>query len=245
MSAARRSFRNATLTAVASVVCLGHTASAGPIAAGSVPGGPTPLSTITTGTPVDASSLITNQYSSVGLDASMFKNLSLAALGSVGGTTAFIPTVASSSGFNLDYNGFVGFQIVNPADGSATTTHHISVEFVGQHADQGFLYGMTTSGGILASTAADDGIGPHGGHLATLDVDGIGLFAAWSLYDGHDTKVQFQNYWGLAMIDINGEAPPPGDHTGRTPEPTTLALACAGLAGMASAAWKRRKSVRS
>jgi hypothetical protein len=239
MSAPRRSLGIAAIAAVITLEWLAGSATAGPISAGSVAGGPPMLGTLTPGMPVSDANLVKTQYRSVGLDASLFSNLSLAALGSIGGTTAFVPTSATTSGFNLDYGSFVGFQVVNPTTGAASTTHHLSVEFVGPRASQGFLYALTPNGGILGSTAADDGVGPHGGMLATLDFNGIGVFAAWSLGDGAQTQIAANQAWGIAMIDISGDSPPSG---GNSPEPATLALACGGLVGALGAAWKRRRA---
>lgn len=239
------------LVAVALVGMLAGTSLAGPIAAGSSPDGPSVLGTIYPGAPVGNQNVIINQYQHVGLNASVFQDVSLAALGSIGGTTAFIPAAATAKGFTVDYSSFVGFQIVNPTDGMFATTNSVSVEFIGPRADQGFLYALTPEGGILGSTMADDGIGPNGGFLATLNLNGIGIFAAWSLFDPSSlpiitTATAADPTWGLASITIGGNTtePPPGGGP-QTPEPATLALALGGLFGAAGAGWKRRQANRS
>jgi hypothetical protein len=255
MSALTRSHRlSVVFGAVVIVATMASSASAGPIGAGTVAGGPPILTTTDNGTPVSPDYLITTQYVSVGLDGTLFKTLALPALAPIGGVTAFVPTVNSSSGYALDYSGFVGFQVVDPVTGAGTTTSRVSVEFLGQHAPDGLLYAMTPQGGIIGTSMADDGIGPNGGRIATVEMAGIGLLAAWSMYTGDDTRIQFQNIWGLASIDIGAAAPPPvdppveppvdpppGDDVARTPEPTTLGLAFAGLAGLAGSAIKRRR----
>jgi hypothetical protein len=245
MSAPRRSLCTAAIIACVTLGSVTNFALAGPIAAGSVPGGPPVLGSLTQGSPVDDASLITTQYTSAGLNSSVFSNLSLAALGSINGTTAFVPASAQNKGYNLDFASFVGFQVVNPTTGTFSTTNHLSVEFIGPVSSSGVLIAMSPEGGMLGSTEANDGIGPHGGHLATLDMNGIGLFAAWSLPDVAQTNVVANPIWGLAFIDIVGSVnpPPPGD-TERTPEPATLALACGGLFSALGAAWKRRRSAR-
>jgi hypothetical protein len=225
----------------------GNAGIAGPIAAGSVSGGPPLLDSMTPGSNVRRSNLIVSQYNSVGLDSTIFSNLSLPGLGSIGGTTAFVPTTSTLQGFNLDFDGFVGFQLVNPNSHAAATTNHLTVEFVGPRARFGYLYAMDPAGGFLGAAHADGGIGPHGGFLATLNVNGIGIFSAWSILNS-DLKIAISSdpTWGLAMVDISGEGipndPPPGGGTSETPEPATLGLACAGLLGTLGAAWKRKRN---
>jgi hypothetical protein len=241
MSAPRRSLCTAAIIACITLSCFSNFALAGPIAAGSVPGGPAVLGSLTQGSPVDDASLIITQYSSAGLNASVFSNLSLAALGSINGTTAFVPASATNKGYSLDFGSFVGFQVVNPTTGAGATTNHLSVEFIGPAAASGILYAMTPEGGILGSARADDGVGPHGGILATMDVNGIGLFAAWSLLDAAQTNVVANPIWGLTFIDIAGSVNPPPPSSEGAPEPATLALACGGLFSALGAAWKRRR----
>jgi hypothetical protein len=224
----------------------GNAGIAGPIAAGSVSGGPPLLDSMTPGSNVRRSNLIVSQYNSVGLDSTIFSNLSLPGLGSIGGTTAFVPTTSTLQGFNLDFDGFVGFQLVNPNSHAAATTNHLTVEFVGPRARFGYLYAMDPAGGFLGAAHADGGIGPHGGFLATLNVNGIGIFSAWSILNS-DLKIAISSdpTWGLAMVDISGEGipnDPPGGGTSETPEPATLGLACAGLLGTLGAAWKRKRN---
>ena len=118
MSAPRRSLCTAAIIACITLSCFSNFALAGPIAAGSVPGGPAVLGSLTQGSPVDDASSIITQYSSAGLNASVFSNLSLAALGSINGTTAFVPASATNKGYSLDFGSFVGFQVVNPTTGA-------------------------------------------------------------------------------------------------------------------------------
>jgi PEP-CTERM motif len=245
MSAPRRSQCIAAIIACVTLGGFANRSLAGPIAAGSVAGGPPLLGSLTPGSVIDDSHLIKQQYSSVGLDSSPFTNLALAALGSINGTTAFVPTSATGAGFTLDFASFIGFQVVNPTTGVNSTTNHLSVEFVGPGGGTGFLYAMTPEGGILGSTFANDGVGPHGGHLATLDINGIGLFAAWSIADGSAGPMATNQVWGLSLVDFTGgTAPPPSDGTS-TPEPATLALAVGGLCSAMGVSWKRRRNARS
>lgn len=250
MFAPVRPLRTACVAAVAMIGLAANMASAGPIGAGSSPDAPPMLGSIAAGTIVPSQNLVTTQYQSFGLSSSIFQDVSLAALGSIGSTTAFIPTLSTSKGFMVDYSTFVGFQIVNPATGLFSTTGQVTVEFVGPRGQNGFLYAMTPEGGIIGSTTADDGIGPNGGFLATLNLDGIGIIAAWSMFDPNAPSagsVIVDSTWGIASVSIDGEtAPPPGGPNdpgpSRTPEPATLAMAFAGLIGAAGAGWKRRRT---
>jgi hypothetical protein len=232
-----------TPAVVTALVLSAQTVCAGPIAAGSVSNGPPLLSSLTPGSFVDKSNLVMGQYSGVGLDSTIFSNLSVAALGSIGGTTAFVPTTSTSKGFNLDFDGFVGFQLVDPTTKAPSTTNHLTVEFIGPRAQFGYLYAMSPDGGFVGAAHADGGIGPHGGFLATLDVNNIGIFSAWSILTGDNKRTPDADpSWGIALIDISGDGLP-GDPNGgpsQTPEPATLALACGGLLGALGAAWKRK-----
>ena len=149
-----------------------------------------------------------------------------------------MPTTSTIKGFNLDFDGFVGFQLVNPNSKAAATANHLTVEFIGPRARFGYLYAMDPQGGFLGSAHADGGIGPHGGFLATLNVNGIGIFSAWSILN-NDLKIAISAdpTWGLAAVDISGAGiphdppPPPIGGTSDTPEPASLALAWRGVDG--------------
>jgi hypothetical protein len=250
MIALVRSLKFAALAAVTLIGFTTGSASAGPIGAASSPEAPPLLSSITPGTGVPNEHLVVSQYQSSGLSSSIFQDISLAALGSIGSTTAFVPTLSTAKGHVVDYTTFVGFQIVNPTTGLFSTTNHVSVEFVGPRAFNGFLYAMTPEGAILGSTVADDGIGPNGGYLATLNLEGVGIIAMWSMFDppeGEDSETSLDRTWGIASVSINKDATPPPSEPGtpETPEPATLAIALAGLVGAAGAGWKRRRGLRS
>lgn len=218
---------------------------AGPIAVGSLNGGPPLLGSLQPGTVIGSENLVTTQFRNLGLDNTFFQHLAVSAMASINGTTALVPVVSNGNGYNLDFGGFVGFQIVRPTPTSdrLPTTNYLSVEFVGPHAETGFLYAMTPTGGIISATYADDGIGPNGGRLATLQFDGIGMFAAWSGYDPTTAKDIDQMKWGISAITFDSAFPPIDDGGGnpQTPEPATLSLAGVGIFGVASALWKRRR----
>jgi hypothetical protein len=246
MFAPVRSLKFAALAAVTWIGITSGSALAGPIGTASSPDAPALLSSIAPGTSVANEHLVVSQYQSSGISSSIFQEISLAALGSIGSTTAFVPTVSTAKGHMVDYTTFVGFQIVNPTTGLFSTTNHVSVEFVGPRAINGFLYAMTPEGAILGSTVADDGIGPNGGYLATLNLDGVGIIAMWSMFDPpNDEGTELDRTWGIASVSINkDDAPPIEPGTPETPEPATLAIALAGLVGAAGAGWKRRRGLR-
>jgi hypothetical protein len=217
---------------------------AGPISAiGSVAGAPPVLVNPQPGMAIPTENIVNGQYRSLGLDNGVFRNLSLSALSTIDGVTALVPVVSNGNGYNLDYGGFVGFQVLNrtiPDGQRAGTTNFVSVEFIGPNAASGFLYAMSRDGGILGSTMADDGIGPNGGRLATLQIPDIGMFAAWSMYDQGDAQVMVHNVWGVSAISIDDPFPTVGGGS-ETPEPATMSLAGIGILGALSAAWKRRR----
>lgn len=240
--------RMVLMGAAVAALAFGSNAVAGPISVGSLTGGPPLLNSLEPGMPINSENLVTTQFRNAGLDNTVFQNLAVSAMASVNGVTAFVPAVNNGNGaYNLDFGGFVGFQVVKPTPGSTAspTTNYVSVEFIGDHPGDGFLYAMTPTGGILGGTMADDGIGPNGGRLATLTFEGIGMFAAWSMFDqGSSSRLDaLQNTWGIAAIAIDSAFPPIGGGT-NTPEPATLSLAGLGIAGALSAAWKRRRTIR-
>jgi hypothetical protein len=231
-----RASRYTAAIAAVSIAWLANSVMAGPIPAGSVTGGPPVLPSPAPGQVVEPSNLITNQYRSAGLDGSYFLNLSGTTLANLGTTTAYVPTVNTSGGYTLDYNGFVGFQVVNPTTGAGTTTGHVSVEFLGAMGVDGLLYAMTAEGGIIGTAMTGDTIGPNGGRMITLDMAGVALFAVWAVFE-QSVPEGNRPFWGLASIDIN---PDPGG-VSETPEPTSLAIAGIGIISVAGAAWRRRR----
>jgi hypothetical protein len=231
-----RAIRYSAWIAAVSIACLANSVMAGPIPAGSVTGGPPVIGSVAPGTVVETSNLITNQYQSVGLDGSFFLNLSGTALGTLGNTAAYVPTVNTAGGYTLDYNGFVGFQVVNPTTGAVTTTNRVSVEFLGATGVEGQLYGMTAAGAIIGTAMTGDVIGPNGGRMITLDMAGVALFSVWGIFDQAVPEGN-RPFWGLASIEIN---PDPGG-VSETPEPASLAIAGIGIISVAGATWRRRR----
>jgi len=200
MSESSRQLRMSVFAAI-SAIGFANGVIAGPISPGSVAGGPTVISTPTSGMSVDAGSLIISQYQSVGLNGTPFLTSHGTTLATINGATAFVPVVNSTDGFHLDYGGFVAFQIVNPVGGAVATTNHLSIEFLGSPGTGGILQAVDAGGHMIGSVAASGNGGAHGGSVATLDVSGIAMFEVRSLFDSH-SQTNDPHFWGVGSIDI-------------------------------------------
>ena len=234
MSAARISWAGYICLAAAVVAGpFSHRVHAGPITPGAIKSSLEINMSPVQGQAVASSNLVIEHYQSLGVNGSIFKHLSAATLINIGGVTAFAPVSNGATGYSLNFHSFIGLQIVKPSDGTPSTARSVTVEFIGMKPESGYLYAMSPEGGILGATLADDGFGPNGGFLATLNFENIGAIAMWSLAPEllNGTSA---DPWGIASIMIDNDVV-------RTPEPATVSLAFAGIVGAAGMVWKRRR----
>jgi len=137
---------------------------------------------------------VTDQYKSVGLlfgpaPAGIFDD---------GGPTRTAAWAGVNRNNVLDLISPVEVSFVMPGTNKPATTKHLSVE-VGFAAVGSILLEAFGAGGVLlGSTANDDGIGPHGRTLATLNLDGISSLRV----SGNDT-------WGIDQIEYGELIDPP------------------------------------
>ena len=92
----------------------------------------------------------------------------------------------------------VSTSFVMPGTSTPAKTNHLSVEVGLAPVGSILLEAFGTAGMLLGSTTNDDGIGPHGRTLATLDLDGIRSFSV----SGNDT-------WGMNQIEYGELVDPP------------------------------------
>ncbi|HYS15815.1 MAG TPA: FecR family protein, partial [Candidatus Binatia bacterium] len=137
-------------------------------------------------------SRVTDQYKSVGL---LFGPTPAGIFNDGGGTAAWAGVNRNNV---LDLISPVEVSFVMPGTNKPATTKHLSVE-VGIAAVGSILLEAFGAGGVLlGSTANDDGIGPHGRTLATLNLDGISSLRV----SGNDT-------WGIDQIEYGELIDPP------------------------------------
>jgi len=137
-------------------------------------------------------SRVTDQYKSVGL---LFGPTPAGIFNDGGGTAAWAGVNRNNV---LDLISPVEVSFVMPGTNKPATTKHLSVE-VGFAAVGSILLEAFGAGGVLlGSTANDDGIGPHGRTLATLNLDGISSLRV----SGNDT-------WGIDQIEYGELIDPP------------------------------------
>jgi hypothetical protein len=145
--------------------------------------------------PLAPGGLVTNQYSGLGLlfgprSTAIFNDPPFAWAGVNPNTTV------------VDLLSPVQVAFVLPGTNRAATTNHLSLEVGFAPVGSVLLQAFSTSGALLGTTINDDGIGPHGRTLATLDIPGIQSF----LVSGNDT-------WGIDQI-MFGDLLEPGGQAG-------------------------------
>jgi hypothetical protein len=190
------------------VLCLGTAAQAVVVTPGdaAVPVSPA------FGSPV-AGGIVTNQYNSFGLmfgpdTAAVFDDPPLAWAGVNAGNV--IDLLSPVSGF------FVLPNTTTPALTSFVSVEVGILEIAGPTG--AILEVFDFNGNLLASSFADDGIGPHGRDLATIFANGIHSFKVSTAPGSNDT-------WGMDQIAFCGDLTP-------VPVPPALLLFGSGLLGL-------------
>jgi hypothetical protein len=145
--------------------------------------------------PISSGGLVTDQYSGLGLvfgpkPTALFNDPPVAWSG------------VSPNNNVVDLLSPVQVSFVVPGTSRAATTNHLSLEVGFAPVGTVLLQAFSASGALLGTTVNDDGIGPHGRTLATLDVAGVRSFVV----TGSDT-------WGIDQI-MFGDLLEPGSQAG-------------------------------
>ena len=164
----------------------------------------------------NAVALATNQYNAFGLmfgpaPVAVFNDPPLA----WGGVNAAgkVDLVSPVEGF-----------FVLPSTSTNAVTGFVSVEIGNAAVGSLTLDVYDISGAFLGSTLNDDGFGPHGRSLATLNIAGI-----------HSFRVSGNDTWGMNQIEF-------GNLAAAVPEPETYALMLMGLGVIGTLARRQRKA---
>jgi hypothetical protein len=178
------------------------------------------------GTPVPSGSLVTTQYTGLGL------NFTDAAITRLNGATVWVPVdpqampASSAVGWppgpfpppQISYGPWIpGGNFVVPGTTKPTSVYSMTLEIVGRSVvvDAWGLHG------VAVGAVGPNGIGPHGGSLYTLSGGNISAFDVFvPVMDPPDT-----NYpaWGIASVSFTNH-----------PEPSSLVLAGLGALGLAA-----------
>jgi len=135
-----------------------------------LPGGLTPMSTYWSGNPVPSNSIITNQYSNLGI---IFDNVVLVNLG-----VGHAPSGGNGIG-NMDINGLLDygspmtFTFVSPIDGTTdavTDYFSITTDLGGNGGNTINLYGYDINDNIMGTTSFTEGAGGE-----ILKLENIGM----------------------------------------------------------------------